>query len=294
MKRRDAALRSRVRRSYTVSTVSIALVLFLLGAVGYMMCEVMEASSQLRRSVTMIVELADELPAERRDSLAGVLAADAVVADVKFISKADKLADEEFSKVFAVDIEAVVGENPLPDSFDVTLSEHSADRSMLEAFVERTSALDGVTAVVYPETFLEQMHSLLDTLQLVLLLFGGTMLLISLVLLNNTVRLAIFSRREEISTMKLVGATKWFIMRPLVGKSAVQGLCAGLLATALFAAAMYGLNAGIPEMGVEAQLVRMGFIAGTMVVAGIVVAVLFTLFAAGKFVNMNSNRIHLY
>ncbi len=294
MKRRDAALRGRVRRSYVVSTVSIALVLFLLGTVGYLMGTVMTTAAELRRSVTMLVELEDNLPQERRDSIATVLQSSDMVAEVKFVSKDEKLADEEFYKAFAIDIKDVVDENPLPDSFDVTLSALSADRSALEAFVEQTSTVEGVELVTYPELFLEKMHSLLDTLQLVLLLFGGTMLVISLILLANTIRLAIFSRREEIATMKLVGATKWFIMRPFVGKSAMQGLCAGLLATALFAAAMYGLNVGIPEMGIEAQLVRLGIIAGAMVCLGIVVAVVFTLIASSRFVNMNSNNIHLY
>ncbi len=294
MRKRDAALRSRVRKSYVVSTVSMALVLFLLGAVGYLMGSVMTTAAELRRSVTMIVELDDGITAERRDSIAAALQSETMVAEIKFISKDEKLADEEFYKAFAVDIKEVVGENPLPDSFDVTLSERSADRAALEAFIESTAAIEGIAHISYPEMFLEKMHSVLDTLQLVLLLFGGTMLTISLVLLSNTIRLTIISKRELIATMKLVGATKWFIMRPLVGKGALQGLCAGLLATVLFAAAMYGLNVGVPEMGIESQLVRLGIIAGAMVCIGMVVSVVFTLFAASKFVNMKSNNIHLY
>ncbi len=142
--------------------------------------------------------------------------------------------------------------------------------------------------------FIEKMHSVLDTLQLILLLFGGTMLVISLILLNNTIRLAIYSRRQIINTMKLVGATKWFIMKPFIGSSAKQGLCAGAIATLLFAAAMFGLDANIPEAGISAQLTQIGIIAGIMVVAGIAVAVLFTAFAVNKFVNMKSNKIYLY
>lgn len=294
MKNSDAALRRRVRRSYVVSTISIALVLFLLGTVGYMMYSVLSASATMRESVTMIVELKDGLSEPQRDSVSSKLAASDMVADVRFVSKEEKLADEEFRKAFAVDIEGILNENPLPDSFDVTLSAHSADKAALAAFVERSSAIEGVAKVTYPQMFIEKMHSVLDTMQLILLLFGSTMLIISLILLNNTIRLAIFSKRQVINTMKLVGATKWFIMKPFLASSAMQGLCAGIVATALFATALYGLNTSVPELGIAAQIEVLGIIAGAMVAAGIVVAVLFTAFAVNKFVNMKSNKIYLY
>lgn len=294
MKNSDAALRRRVRRSYVVSTVSIALVLFLLGTVGYMMYSILSASRSVRESVTMIVELDDGLSEAQRDSVSVRLAASDMVADVRFVSKEEKLADDEFRKAFAVDIEGIMNDNPLPDSFDVTLSAHSADKEALTAFVEHSSAIEGVAKVTYPQMFIEKMHSVLDTMQLILLLFGGTMLVISLILLNNTIRLAIFSKRQVINTMKLVGATKWFIMKPFLASSAMQGLCAGLVATALFAASLYGLNTGVPELGIISQIETIAIIAASMVAAGIVVAVLFTTFAVNKFVNMKSNKIYLY
>ena len=233
MKRSDALLKRRVRRSYAVSTVSIALVLFLLGTVGYVMMSVLRAAIGMRESVTMIVELKDGLGEEMRDSIGSALAGSDMVAAVRFVSKEDKLADEGFRQAFDVDIEGIMGENPLPDTFDVTLSARSSDVQALESFVEESSAIEGVERVTYPRMFLEKMHSVLDTMQIILLLFGGTMLVISLVLLNNTIRLVIISKRNIINTMKLVGATRWFIMKPFLGASALQGLCAGVLATAL-------------------------------------------------------------
>jgi len=237
----------------------------------------------MRESVTMIVELKDGLSEPQRDSVSSRLAASDMVADVRFVSKEEKLADEEFRKAFAVDIEGILDENPLPDSFDVTLSAHSADKEALAKFVESSSAIEGVAKVTYPQMFIEKMHSVLDTMQLILLLFGSTMLIISLILLNNTIRLAIFSKRQVINTMK-----------PFLASSAMQGLCAGIVATALFATALYGLNTSVPELGIAAQIEVLGIIAGAMVAAGIIVAVLFTAFAVNKFVNMKSNKIYLY
>ncbi|MBQ7855833.1 MAG: permease-like cell division protein FtsX [Alistipes sp.] len=290
----NTALKRRVLRSYTVSTVSIALVLFVLGAIGYIMASVFTTAQSMREGVTMIVELKDGLSEPQRDTLSAQIATSEQVVGVRFVSKEDKLADEEFRAVFDVDIEGILGENPLPDTFDVTLSAASADKEAREAFVEELESREEITRVSYPEQLLERVHNVLDTMQLLLLLFGGAMLVISLILLNNTIRLAIFSRREVINTMKLVGATKWFIMRPFLNRSALQGLIAGVLATLLFAATLCGLAHTMPELGIVIRIEELGIIAAALVGVGVVVAVLFTLFAVNKFVNMKSNKIYLY
>lgn len=290
----NRALKRRVLRSYAVSTVSIALVLFVLGAIGYIMASIFTTAQSMRSGVTMIVELKSELSEAQRDSLSARIARSEQVAAVQFVSKEEKLADEEFRAAFDVDIEGLLGENPLPDTFDVTLSAASADREARETFVKEVESYKEVDRVSYPEQLLERVHNVLDTLQLLLLLFGGAMLVISLILLNNTIRLAIFSRREIINTMKLIGATKWFIMRPFLSRSAVQGLLAGVLATLLFGLTLCGLAYTMPELGIVLSVAELAIIAGALVGVGLVVAVLFTLFAVNKFVNMKSNKIYLY
>ena len=290
----NRALRRRVLRSYTVSTVSIALVLFVLGAIGYIMTSVFATAQSMREGVTMIVELRDGLSQPQCDTLASHILSSEQVVQVRFVSKQEKLEDEEFRAAFDVDIEGILGENPLPDTFDVTLSAASADKQARETFVESLEAHPDIERVSYPEQLLERVHNVMDTMQLLLLLFSGAMLVISLILLNNTIRLAIFSRREVINTMKLVGATKWFIMKPFLGRSALAGLIAGLLATLLFSLTLLGLEHTMPELGIVINPIELGIIATSLTVVGVVVSVLFTLFAVNKFVNMKSNKIYLY
>ena len=141
---------------------------------------------------------------------------------------------------------------------------------------------------------LKQVHYVLDTMQLLLLLFGGAMGVIALVLLAATLRLAIFSRREAINTMKLVGATKWFILKPFLRRSALQGLVAGVAAALMFISALFALDYNMPQLGVLAAVDVVGYTAAAMVVVGITLATLFTLFAVNRFVNMKSKDIYLY
>ena len=129
---------------------------------------------------------------------------------------------------------------------------------------------------------------------MILLLFGGTLLIIALILLNNTIRVTIFSKRYIINTMKLVGATKWFIMRPFLSRSILQGIYAGLIAWAMLIVMMMGLHEGLPEIKFVSDDNYLALIfAGTMA-GGVLISLLFTAFAVRKFLRMRSSKIHIY
>ena len=283
----------RVRFSYATSTVSMTLVLFLLGAVGFIIANLFTTTKRMRESVTMIVELKDGLSEAERDTIAVRLAESDMVASLKFVSKEEKMEDEEFKRVFAVDIKGILGENPLPDSYDVTLSALSSDKEGLETFAEEARKIEGVAFVTYPQSLIEEMHSTLDIMQFIMVVFGGALLVVAIVLLNNTVRLAVYAQRELINTLKAVGATKWFILRPFVGRSALQGLLAGALASLLFGGALYALDYAVPGLGIFPRWEQAGILAATMITLGVVVTVLCTLPVVNRFVNMKSNKIHL-
>ena len=290
----DKRLKRKVRNSYIVSNISIALVLFLLGSVGYLMTAAMQAARTLQESVTVTVELRNGADEKQKESLRKRFEANELVSHVEYSSKDDKLNDTDFRQMFEQEFEAILEENPLLDSFELTLSADSADPDKLETFIAQIAELDGVDRVSYPAQTVERLHATIAKIRLVLLLFGGALLVISLILLNNTIRLAIFSKRYLINTMKLVGATKWFIMRPFLGSSITQGILSGIIASALFLTAVYGLNEAVPELMSLAETMKIGIIVGGMVLGGILISLCFTFFAVNKFVNMKSNKIYLY
>ena len=290
----DKRLKRKVRNSYIVSNISIALVLFLLGSVGYLMTAAMQVARTLQESVTVTVELRNGADEKQKESLRKRFEANELVSHVEYSSKDDKLNDTDFRQMFEQEFEAILEENPLLDSFELTLSADSADPDKLETFIAQIAELDGVDRVSYPAQTVERLHATIAKIRLVLLLFGGALLVISLILLNNTIRLAIFSKRYLINTMKLVGATKWFIMRLFLGSSITQGILSGIIASALFLTAVYGLNEAVPELMSLAETMKIGIIVGGMVLGGILISLCFTFFAVNKFVNMKSNKIYLY
>ena len=281
-------LKRRVRNSYIVSTVSMALVLFLLGSVGYLMTAALRVARTLQESVTVTVELADGVDSLRRGEIERRLRGDEMVRDIEFVSKQTKIGDAEFRHMFENEIEEVLGENPLNDSFEVHLSAESADSVRLDA-----NHL-GVERATCPLPMIRRMHATVNKIQLVLAVFAAALLAISLILLSNTIRLSIYSKRYLINTMKLVGATKWFIMRPFLASSVWQGLAAGAGASALFGVALYGLSAALPELTTLAAMTKAMIIVGSMMAGGVALALLFTAVSVNRFVDMRSDKIHLY
>ncbi len=291
----DKRLKRKVRNSYIISTVSMALVLFLLGSVGHLMLVAMVAADSLKESIAVTVELRNDLAPERRDSIASQLSAHELVRTVTFVSKEEKIEDAEFRQFFGAQFEEVLdGENPLLDSFELTLTSRSEEQEAVDAFLREAERIDGVKQVSFPARLAEQLHGTVNKIRLILLLFGGALLIISLILLSNTIRLAIFSKRYLINTMKLVGATKWFIMKPFLANSITQGILAGTGASVLFVAAIYGLNETVPGILTAAENQKILLILGAMIAGGIVLSLIFTWTALNKFINMKSNKIYLY
>ncbi len=290
--RDDKRLKRKVRRSYIVSTVSISLVLFLLGSVGYMLAAAINATRALRDGVTLSIELDNSVDEARRAELADELAAIEGVTRIEYIDRQEKIDDADFRRMFAAEIDEILDDNPLRSSFEVAVE--AADRTATDALVDRFSAMRGVVYVAYPAAMIERLHATISKITIVLAAFGGALLVISLILLNNTIRLAIFSRRYLINTLKLVGATKGYIMRPFLATAAKQGIWAGVVAGLLFGASAAALSGAMPEIVSTSELVKIGATAGAMILCGLIISLLFTAFAVNKFVNMKSNKIFLY
>ena len=287
-------LKRRVRNSYAISTVSIALVIFLLGSVGYLLSVAVNSSRALQNRAMLTVELARTAEPEQRESIERQLSAKEYITSVEFSSKESKAEDEAFREMFGEDFEKVLGENPLLDTYEVLLDGAVVEAEQIDELVSELRKMKGVNDVIVPLGVVEKINSTISRIRTVLWVFGGVLLLISLILLNNTIRISIYSKRYIINTQKLVGATKWFIMRPFLASALWQGVLAGVCAAALFALVCWRLGEAMPEFGTLTAPSTAAVIMAAMVVGGVVISLLFTTFAVNKFVNMKTNKIHLY
>ena len=278
------SLRRKVRNSYIISTISIALVLFLLGSVGYLIFNAVRATDLMKENVAIHLMIKQGTSDERIAEIGRELGAHEAVKEVTFVPKA--VAAENFKEQIGSDFVEFLAFNPLPDAYEVKLHAQYSDKE--------AASWNGIEEVVYQRAVVEQIGSNINKFNLVLLLFGGALLVIALILLNNTIRLTIYSKRYLINTMKLVGASKWFIMKPFLLRSILHGVYAWLIAAAMFLALVAGLGEGLPEVTFLAESRPVYYVLCGMLLLGILISALFTLFAVNKFVRMNTTKINLY
>lgn len=289
-------IKRRIRSAYAVSTVSIALVLFLLGAVAYLTLGALNAADRLRANVAFFVMLKDGLTDEQTQQVGRRLTALPGVRGVEFTSR-DQAAEEymDFSKEGTPDnFMDLLEENPLPDSYVVNLRSTASVKDSIAALEKQIAPWTEVREVVYQHRVVEQIGTNINKFMIVLFFFGLTLLVISLILLNNTIRLTILSKRFIIKTMKLVGATRGFIMRPFLWNGVLQGIYAALIATIMLLLLIVGLSEGLPDVSFVTGNVQILVICGALLVGGVLISLLFTTFAVRRFIRMNSNRIQIY
>ena len=286
------SLRRKVRNSYIISTISIALVLFLLGSVGYLIFNAVRATDLMKENVAIHLMIKQGTSDERIAEIGRELGAHEAVKEVTFVPKA--VAAENFKEQIGSDFVEFLAFNPLPDAYEVKLHAQYSDKDYVRKFEKEAASWNGIEEVVYQRAVVEQIGSNINKFNLVLLLFGGALLVIALILLNNTISLTIYSKRYLINTMKLVGASKWFIMKPFLLRSILHGVYAWLIAAAMFLALVAGLGEGLPEVTFLAESRPVYYVLCGMLLLGILISALFTLFAVNKFVRMNTTKINLY
>ena len=286
------SLRRKVRNSYIISTISIALVLFLLGSVGYLIFNAVRATDLMKENVAIHLMIKQGTSDERIAEIGRELGAHEAVKEVTFVPKA--VAAENFKEQIGSDFVEFLAFNPLPDAYEVKLHAQYSDKDYVRKFEKEAASWNGIEEVVYQRAVVEQIGSNINKFNLVLLLFGGALLVIALILLNNTIRLTIYSKRYLINTMKLVGASKWFIMKQFLLRSILHGVYAWFIAAAMFLALVAGLGEGLPEVTFLAESRPVYYVLCGMLLLGILISALFTLFAVNKFVRMNTTKINLY
>ena len=285
-------MRRKVRTSNFISTVSIALVLFLLASVSYLIISAMSATDRMKENITVHVMLKGGM---KQDQIGGVkdrLLARQDIKEVIYVSKEEAAA--EYIESTGDDFSEFIDFNPLPDSYQVRMLAQGGEKEAIEALEKEAASWSEVDEVVYQRNVVEQIGRNINKFNLVLILFGVALLVISLILLNNTIRLTVFSKRYIINTMKLVGASKWFVMKPFLRSSVMQGLYAALIASAMFAGMVAGIKEGLTEIDFGPANMQVIWIVAGMFLSGVLISLLFTIFAVNKFVNMRTNAIYLY
>src|SRR5262245_6191618 len=232
----DEAIASlwRGRTSGLLSTATIAVALFVLGAFLVVTTNLQRLGEEWSRSAEMSIYLADDATAENRAEVEKILAPGPLVQGFTFVSKEEAL--ERFKQTFA-DLAAAaetVGGNPIPASYEVHLQTRQGSQQAVEELADRLRVVEGVADVRYDRQWLDRLVTAVNVLEGLGFVLGALLILAAALTVANVVRLALYARRDEIEIMQLVGAPDAYIRGPFVMEGVLQGgIGAGLALAAL-------------------------------------------------------------
>lgn len=287
-KNEDILFNWRLRKSYITSIVSISLVLFLLGSIGFLVLNAGQLSDYVRENIGFAVILNEDLKEPEILRLQKKLDAATYVKSTRYITKEE--AAEELKKDLGEDFVEFLGYNPLLSSIDVQLKADYANIDSISNIEEELIEYPQVKEVFYQRLLIQKVNENVRRISLILLVFGGMLLLISVALINNTIRLAIYSKRFIINTMKLIGATENFIRRPFLITAALHGLIGGIIANLLLMGLIHVVNREIEDV---VGISYIGLLFLFVVLIGIAINTVSTYFAVNKYLRINIDKLYI-
>lgn len=285
-------MRRRLVSAWISTVISLALVLLLVGVGTLLMVNAKAVSDYFKENMQVSVLLKEQVQEEEALRYETRVASLPGVRSTHFVSREQGV--EEMARLLGQDFLDVFETAPVPISIDVNLEAAYVSTDSLEVMKATLAESPLVEEVVYQTSLVDALNANLQKISLGLAVLVALLLFISFVLIANTIRMELFSRRFSIHTMHLVGATKGYIRAPFVGRAALQGLFAALLAIILLVGGLFVLKDEFAQLFQIFQLESLLFTMGVMVVAGVGLCAVSTFFVVGRMVGYNRDKLYAY
>lgn len=282
-------MKTSVKSSYISTIIGVTLVLFLLGVLGIVLLNANKLSTYYKERVVVNVYLKDSISSAKINLLQKSLLVENVVKKVDFVSKED--AAIIFSDTYGDDFKSFKGANILPASLNVFLEGEIATEKNIQFLINEIEKKNIVTEVRYHKGLVEKINENAQKISFIIGAFGVLLLFISIALINNTVRLAIYSKRFLIRTMQLIGATSKFIRKPFILSGILQGFISGLIA---FSGTLGLLNLIIknkPELSILYDQELLITIVVALIFSGVMITWFSTYLAVRKYLRIKTDKL---
>ncbi len=283
----------RGKPSYFMSIVGVTLVLFFLGIVGWFVINANKLSDYFRENIEVQVYLRGDVRPKDSTAIMQYMATRPYIKTYSYINKA--LARERYLKDNNNESwDKILDYNPLPNGIFFHLNKEYANTDSLEKIVAAIQADQSVLVsdVHYEKDLVSKLNKNLRNLSLVLLGLAIVLAIVVIILIDNTIRLAMFSNRFLIKTMQMVGATRWFIARPLSVRAIINGAVSGIIASILLYSGIIAAEHFLPELSAiqDQKLIILLFI--VLILIGITITLFSTYRSALKYLRMKLDELY--
>lgn len=283
-------IRRRLANAYLSSVISISLVLLLVGIASMLLVNARSVSDYFKENMQVSVMMKQTVSEDAAMKYQDDLNKERFIKSTVFVSR--EQGKREMADMLGDDFLDVFETSPIPVSIDVTLNAEYVSADSLEVVKEVIVKSPLVDEVVYQRSLVDALNANLSRISFVLAIFIALLLFISFVLINNTVRLNVFSKRFTIHTMKLVGATRSFIRAPFLIQSVFQGIFAAFIAIIVLVAMLFVVRSEFAQLFEVFRLELLLVVMGIVLVSGVVICFVSTYFVVGKLVGLSKDDLY--
>jgi cell division transport system permease protein len=289
MSKKQRISKSAFLNAKLTSTISITLVLVLLGFTFLILFVGKGLSNYVKEKMSINVMLSEDITDAQINNLRQQLDGMPFVKSSRFISKEE--AKEQLIKDLGEDPEELLGYNPAQDCIEIFLHSEYANSDSLQMISKKLKATTNISDLLYQQDVIDLINNNLSKITTILLILSAILLFISIALIRNTIRLSIYSKRFIINTMKLVGATGGFIRKPFVRSNALMGIFSGLLANSIIFVGLYYFNKEYGSLSSILNWADLSIVFGLVVALGIIITSTAAIFAVNRYLRMNTDNL---
>jgi len=276
--------------SAITTIISLSLVLFMLGLLGITVLNARKLSNDVKENIGIQIILNDNSKEVSVQWLLKTLDATGYVKSTEFITKEE--AATRLQNDLGEDFIDFLGYNPLLASINVHLKAEYANNDSLLWIEKELLGYKPVKEVIYQKSLINSINENLKKIGLVIMVFSGLLMVIALALINNTIRLSIYSKRFIIKTMLLVGATQGFIRRPFVFKGIKHGIYASFISILMLIGVLYFAQTQMPELKELQDEKMLSTLFGLVTIVGIIISWISTSMAVRRYLNLKSEKLY--
>jgi cell division transport system permease protein len=290
--REEKIIGRRLKTSYITTVASITLVLFVLGLLGVTILFTQQLSDHVKENIEFTIFLHNSAGLSEITGLQQSLEAMDAVKSTEYISK--EQAADALMKELGEDFVEFLGYNPLSSSIIARLNASYANPDSLAVFEKMIINHSMVAEVDYQKDLVHLVNENIRRIGFGMLVFSALLVMIASALINNTIRLSVFSKRFLIKSMQLVGATQSFIRKPFIKKGLMQGLLSAIVSNILLVICLYAIQKNVPGLYLFDDLTLLSALLLIVILLGIIISWISTYFAVRKYLNVKTDSLYYY
>jgi cell division transport system permease protein len=289
-KKFDSYQKRRLQSSYISVVISIALVLFMVGILSLIVLKSTKVANYVKEKVAITLFIKDNVTQKQIKTFRESLLEEEFTKKAIYTSKAQ--AAKRFSEQIGEDFLEFLGENPLKNGVDIYLKADYVTPEKVAELEQRFQKNAFVADVSYDKPLINLLTKNIKRISFWLLVLSSFFALVAMILINSSIRLSIYSKRFNIKTMQMVGATKSFIRRPFIFRSLKLGLLGALIALMGIAVIIYYLDKYIPAINFLEDYITLAYISGIVIISSLIITWISTFFATQRFLNLQTDELY--